>query len=263
MGLEYLGNVTKQGILEVIILAAQTLNEISEANILELNNMNYGVHLLESLNVKESMYFKILNAVRQKNSAAIKEYAVKSQLEEKAVDTLCKLPFLYGTIDETLDRAEELALNDEMLQDTAFLRMYCEALKSLGYEKNLRLDLSMINDIDYYNSITFKGYVRSLPGCVLAGGQYDKAMKVLGKKGDAIGFAVYLDKLTKEYAAPSRYDVDAVLLYDEEDDMVQVAKAVAMIQQEGKTVRGITSDEDIRYREKYVLSNGNLVKEVK
>lgn len=263
MGLEYLGNVTKQGILEVIILAAQTLNEISEANILELNNMNYGVHLLESLNVKESMYFKILNAVRQKNSAAIKEYAVKSQLEEKAVDTLCKLPFLYGTIDETLDRAEELALNDEMLQDTAFLRMYCEALKSLGYEKNLRLDLSMINDIDYYNSITFKGYVRSLPGCVLAGGQYDKAMKVLGKKGDAIGFAVYLDELTKEYAAPSRYDVDAVLLYDEEDDMVQVAKAVAMIQQEGKTVRGITSDEDIRYREKYVLSNGNLVKEVK
>lgn len=262
MGLEYLGNVTKQGILEVIVLAAQTLNEISEDNILEINNMDYGVHLMESLNLKESTYLKILNAIRHKNSAAIREYGSKAQVPENVLETLTKLPFLYGKPDDALMRAEKLALNDKMLEDVEKLRMYCNALKELGYEQNIRLDLSMINDIDYYNSITFRGYVRSLPGCVIAGGQYDKAMKVLGKEGNAIGFAVYLDELVKGHEVPPHYDVDAVLYYKEDDDMVKVTEAIATIQAEGKTVRGITSDEDILYKEKYVLRNGNPVKEV-
>ena len=50
----------------------------------------------------------------------------------------------------------------------------------------------MVNDIDYYNGIIFRGYIRNLPGCVLAGGQYDKAMGLFGKDAGAVGFAIYL-----------------------------------------------------------------------
>ena len=57
-----------------------------------------------------------------------------------------------------------------------------DSLKSLGSAKNIQIDLSMVNDIDYYNGIVFRGYIRDLPGCVLAGGQYDKAMAIFGKE---------------------------------------------------------------------------------
>ena len=261
MGLEYLGNVTRQGILEVLVLAVKTLDQISSDNLLEMNNMDYAVHLISSLGMWEKTYLKTLTAIRQKNITSLRELAVKAELDEKQTEALCRLPFLYGPAEETLKRAEENALNDEMLEDVEKLRGYCADLEKLGLGDNLQLDLSMISDIDYYNSITFRGYVRSLPGCVLAGGQYDKAMNVLNKKGGAIGFAVYLDELTKGEQKPSAYDVDAVLLYDEGDDPVTVCQAIESIQAEGLTVRGITTETGIRYREKYVLVGGKAVKE--
>ncbi len=263
MGLEYLGNVSKQGILEVITLAAQTLNEIDEDNLLELNNMNYAVNLLSSLGLREKIYIKALTAIRQKSITSIRELAVAAKLDEKQTDALCQLPFLYGPMDETLKRARELALNDQMVNDVNELAAYCNALEALGYDNNLQLDFSMINDINYYNSITFRGYVRELPGCVLAGGQYDKAMKLLNKKGGAIGFAVYLDELNKGTQEVNEYDVDAVLLFNENDDMVKVTNAILELQRNYRTVRGITGDEtDIRYKEKYVLVDGRPVKGV-
>lgn len=261
MGLEYLGNVTRQGVLEVITLAAQTLDVIGEDHLLEMNNMNYAVDLLSSLGMWEKTYYKTLTAVRQKNITRLRELAVKAQLNERETESLCQLPFLYGPMGETLQRARDLALNEKMLEDVEELAVYCKALEELGYDKALQLDFSMINDIDYYNSITFRGYVRALPGCVLAGGQYDKAMHVLKKKGGAIGFAVYLDELNKGEKEISQYDVDAVLLYEEADDMVEVTKAIEALQEKGLSVRGITTDENIRYKERYVLRHGETVKE--
>lgn len=256
MGLEYLGNVTRQGVLEVITLAAKTLDQIGEDNLLELNNMNYAVHLLSSLGMWEKTYLKTLTAIRQKNITSLRELAAKAELGERETESLVRLPFLYGPMEETLERARRLALNDEMLADVEELAEYCRALEALGYDSDLQLDFSMINDIDYYNSITFRGYVRSLPGCVLAGGQYDKAMGVLNKKGGAIGFAVYLDELNKGEHEIQKYDVDAVLCYDESDDPVEVLRAIEAIRAQGKSVRGITTETGIRYREKYVLRGG-------
>ena len=261
MGLEYLGNVTRQSVLEVIMLAVKTLNQINKDNLLELNNMDYAVHLISSLGMWEKTYLKTLTAIRQKNVTSLRELAAKAELGEKETEALCKLPFLYGPMEETLKRARELAINDEMRADVDALEEYCNDLMRLGCSDDLQLDLSMINDIDYYNSITFRGYVRNLPGCVLAGGQYDKAMSVLKKKGGAIGFAVYLDELNKGEHEMARYDVDAVLCYDAADDPVEVMKAIESIQEEGKTVRGITTETDIRYKEKYILRDGKAVKE--
>ena len=49
----------------------------------------------------------------------------------------------------------------------------------------------------YYNGIVFKGFIKGIPTGILSGGQYDKLMEKMGKKSRAIGFAVYLDELTK------------------------------------------------------------------
>ena len=157
-----------------------------------------------------------------------------------------------------------MAQNDEMRRDAEDLQAYCEALKNLGYGDKIQLDLSLVNDIDYYNGVIFRGYIRKLPGCVLAGGQYDKAMKILGKAGGAVGFAIYLDELTKGTQDPQRYDVDAVLLYSEKDEMTDVFMAVCALQEKGMSVSAQTSeDTELRYREKYVLRDGRPEMEAK
>ena len=51
MGLEYLGNVDRYSILEVITLAARSLNEIDEDYLLEISNMDYVLHLLAGMDL--------------------------------------------------------------------------------------------------------------------------------------------------------------------------------------------------------------------
>ena len=70
------------------------------------------------------------------------------------------------------------------------LARLCGVLEALGYGGQLRLDFSMVNDIEYYNGIIFQGFLEGLPRLALSGGQYDGMMAKLGKDADAIGFAI-------------------------------------------------------------------------
>ena len=66
-----------------------------------------------------------------------------------------------------------------------------------GYEGNINIDCSLVNDMNYYNGIAFKGFVHGVPASVLSGGRYDKLMERVNKKAGAIGFAVYLDEVDR------------------------------------------------------------------
>ncbi len=262
MGLEYMGNINKYSILEVITLAAKSLKTIDPDYLLEISHMHYTLDLLEAMGLEDGPYIEILNNIRQKNMTGIARAAEKAGLDAKHTDILCQIPFLYGEMGKTIKRAKALAIDDRMLNDLEELQEYCAALKSLGYAKNIQLDLSMVNDIDYYNGIIFRGYIRNLPGCVLAGGQYDKAMELLGKDAGAVGFAIYLDELTKGKVHTPDYDVDALLIYDEEDSAVNVIKAVKSIQKEGMSVRAETDiPPGLRYKYRYRTEEGRPVKE--
>lgn len=262
MGLEFMGDVDTCSILEVVNLALKSLKLIDKDFLMAFSYMEYTMDLLDSLNVNEGQYLDLLNAIRRKNSAEIVFLAKEAGLDENMTKLLSELPFLYGEMGKTIRRAKEMAVNEKMVKDIEVLEGYCRAIKSLGYSKNIQLDLSMVNDIDYYNGLVFKGYIRDLPGCVLSGGQYNKAMNKFGKDAEAIGFAIYLDELLKGQAEPSKYDVDAVLLYDEKYNPVSVIKAVKELQKQGMSVRAEKNiPEGLRYKEKYIIKDGQPIKE--
>lgn len=135
MGLEYLGNINKHSILEVIVLAAKTLKTIDSDYLLEMSHMHYTVHLLEALKLGEALYLEMLNNIRQKNITGVTQAAAKAGLDARTTEILCKIPFLYGEMGKTLKMAKDMALNNEMLKDLEELEEYCSALKSLGYSK--------------------------------------------------------------------------------------------------------------------------------
>ena len=70
------------------------------------------------------------------------------------------------------------------------MRGVWRSLKGSPYESKVKIDFSIINDINYYCGIIFQGYVRRVPRMVLSGGRYDKLLKELGKDVGAIGFAL-------------------------------------------------------------------------
>lgn len=263
MGLEYLGNVDNYAITEVITLAAESLKTISENYILELAHMGFVVELLESLQVSRSTQLEFLKQIRIKSADGIRLVAQKADLSTLQIESLCKLPSLYGDVMSTIEEAKKICLNGAMERALGEIAEIYQALESLGYADRIQLDLSIVNDIDYYNGIIFKGYVQELGKSVLAGGQYDQAMEYLGKKADAIGFAVYLNEINRIMASRREYDVDAVIVYGSEN-VADVAAAVKSLQEQGLTVRvERQKPEELRYKELYIMENGKLRKEGK
>jgi ATP phosphoribosyltransferase regulatory subunit len=94
-----------------------------------------------------------------------------------------------------LAEAEPIALNAAMGAALAELRTLCEALEAQGQQ--LRLDLSLVNDMDYYNGLVLQGYVAGLPRAVLKGGRYDPLADQFRPGARAVGFALYLDELER------------------------------------------------------------------
>lgn len=262
MGLEYIGKVDAYCITEIISLAAESLAAISGNYILELSHMSFVVELLESLQVPDHIKLKLLRLIRSKNADGLRKTAESVDLSELQIQSLCKLPALYGDVKETVKEAKKICLNGAMTKALTELEQVYQALEDLDLAQNIQVDLSIVNDIDYYNGIIFKGYVKELGKAVLSGGQYDQAMARLGKKVDAIGFALYLNEINRIAEERKEYDVDAVLLYDCREGAAAVAKAVGQLRQQGLSVRAEKAEpENLRYRELYRLKDGALRKE--
>ena len=106
---------------------------------------------------------------------------------------------LHGTPAEVLPRAEACCLCEAQRDALTELRQLLDTLPAQGCE--LRLDLSMADEMDYYNGLVFTGYAAGIPCAVLKGGRYDYLMQRFTPTANAIGFAMYLDELER-LAAP-------------------------------------------------------------
>ena len=123
-------------------------------------------------------------------------------------------------------------------------------LKPNNFYKNIRLDFSVINNMNYYNGFVFKGFINGISSGILSGGQYDSLMQKMKKSSGAIGFAVYLDMLELLNRDEIEYDVDAVILYDDTCDMKALADTVSMLTANGSSVSAQKSiPEKIKYKQ--------------
>lgn len=260
MGLEYIGDIDLYGITEVVSLAVRTLKTISPRYILELSHMSFVVELLKSMEITDLVRNKMLKLIRNKNINGIAELAKQLNLSERQRCVLCKIPTLYGEPQKTLKIARKLALTEGMIEAVDELEAVFNALKVLNTSKNVQVDFSLVNDIDYYNGIIFKGYLEELPRSVLAGGQYDSAMDMFSKKAGALGFALDLTELSRMPDNKPAFDVDAVVLYDEKTDLLGLLECVQDLTKDGESVRVEKyMPEYLRYKVLYKFEKEGLV----
>ena len=132
-------------------------------------------------------------------------------------------------------------------------------MKDYGIDDKLYIDFSIVNDVNYYDGVCFKGFINGIPDSVLSGGRYDKLLYRLGKRSGAIGFAVYLDRLERFESDTAEYDVDAVLIYDEGTDIRRIAEARSSLAKEYKRVLvGHAPDSSQRWQKIFKLTDRGI-----
>ena len=210
MGLESIGNVDIEEITDVLSLAVKSLAGVSEDYIMEISDMEFVTELLGSMNMAYDDYVHLLRLIRQKNKDGIRKIGSQAKLRKEQIEVLEQIPELYGSPQETIARARKLVVNTAMADALDVLRDVCKGLDERGLSDRVRIDLSTVNDIDYYNGVIFRGFVEGISANVLSGGQYDRAMRLFGRNVGAIGFALYLDEIDTLY-----YEVGAAAVQTE------------------------------------------------
>ena len=236
VGLECVGEIDLYAMGEVLSLAAQSLLVISDRCMLDISHMGFAAALLGEAGLSARQEAELVGCIGRKSAHDVRARCAEWCVPEESAERLASLATLSGDFAETLAAARALSWSTEGDQALDELEsLYAILLLSVPAE-NLRLDFSIVNDMRYYNGVTFQGYVEGVPGSVLSGGRYDHLLKRLGKRAGAIGFAVYLDQLERLGAKEDEYDVDTLLLYEEPVDALKLTQAVRMLTASGQSV---------------------------
>lgn len=246
VGLECIGDVDDYCIFEVLMLAAESLNKISEDYVLDISNLDIVSSLIDELGISGREKSELVKCIGEKNIHGINKICEEADADSTK---LKKLVSAYGEPKTVLKVLEEVK-SEEISESINQLAKITNLLENCGYKGKIRIDFSVINDMNYYNGFVFKGFINGIASGILSGGQYSKLMKKMGRKSDAIGFAVYLDLLERFNETEKEYDVDTIILYDENSDLSALNDAVKMLTANGKSVMAEKSvPEKIKYKQ--------------
>lgn len=259
-GIECIGDIGSYDVCEVILLAVRSLALIDENYVMDLSHMGIVRALASLLNLPKEAERKVLQCIGEKNFHGAAEICRKQGVPEKMIRRLRKLITTYGPIDEVVGELDQLAVNNTMRRAVGELKVLVSALKAQKLEKNVRFDFSAVNDMDYYNGVTFQGFIKGIARPILAGGRYDNLMEVMGKESaGAIGFSISMDSLEELNRVRRDIDVDVVILDQPWEDLNQLNQVVRDYTDRGLSVSVQKRvPKKLRYRELVRIENGEV-----
>jgi len=248
MGIEAMGDTDQYVVSEVVRLAVESLKLTALPYVLDISHMGFTAGLLESAGLTPDQQAQALSLIRRKSAHELDAYLASQQISPDDAERIVQMTRLAGPFASVFPAAQKLSVNAQTDAALSELQALYDTLEQDGASDALRLDLSMLNELDYYNGIVFQGYVQGAPRAVLSGGRYDLLMRRFGKQADGIGFAVYLDELNRVLSDRRALDADALVLYKEGDDLAALHQAVFDLAAQGMRVitRKDTKTNDLK-----------------
>ena len=248
-GLECIGDIGEYELFEVLLLASKSLELISEDFVLEISHMGVLSGMLEEINAGDEFNREVAVCIKEKNVHELKKLGEKYGVDVEKIKKLCDFAGIYGEPCSVIERLSPLCENETSRQALETLKNIYRLFEGRAEAKNIRFDFSLVNDMKYYSGIVFCGFIDGIYQSVLSGGQYGSLMAKMGRRSDAVGFAIYLDMLEGLEKSGEKYDVE-VLLLSGNASASELIEKVESLQAEGKTVSVQASiPEKLRYKE--------------
>lgn len=235
-GLECIGDIDMYDIFEAVSLAAASLNLISADFVLDVSHLGVLSALLDESSADENFHRDAAHCIAEKNPHDLTRLCAEYGVPADKAAVLAEFIGIYGDMASVIARLEPVCVSDAAKAALDELRALYTLLAGTPYAENIHFDFSIVNDMNYYNGIVFKGFLSGICEGVLAGGQYDKLMRKMGRKSGAVGFALYLDLLEDLQTTSSEYDVDVLLLYDDSTPMAALVNKMNTLTASGKSV---------------------------
>ena len=233
-GIECIGDTDFYNICEVIGLAAESLQTLSDECVLNISHLGVILALLKGFDI-EKRRLQLFKFIERKNIPGVKALCGIIGIPQEITEQIFNLISTYGPAKIAIPKLINKTKNVEAVEKLNELQKIVATVQNKT-KVNFIIDMSMTTGfMNYYDGLIFKGFVKNIPSYVIVGGQYSCLMKHLGKPSRAIGFSIYLD-LINNLKCSKKHDIDVFLLYDCCDDPTKVYEKVCQMVSEGKSV---------------------------
>ena len=188
-GVELLGDVSPDADAEVIATAISAAKACGIEDLqVSIGQVAFFKALLNQWEIKGEDAELLLRFINSKDMVALEDLFIRLALPDQAKQIFVKMATGYeeGIIDELrdlIDHSEASAALDNLQSVLSILNEY-------GYEKYVSVDLGMLQSINYYSGIIFKGYTYGIGFPLFSGGRYDHLVGSFGRDLAATGFSI-------------------------------------------------------------------------
>jgi ATP phosphoribosyltransferase regulatory subunit len=205
---------------------------------------------LADIGAGEEFNSEIAKCVKEKNAHEIRKIGEKYGVDSERTEDLCRFIGIYGAPESVIEQLRPLCKNEISVKALETLSNIAELFSGRQEAKNIRFDFSTVNDMHYYSGIVFGGFIDGIPESVLSGGQYGRLMEKMGRRADAVGFAIYLDLLSFLDGTREAFDVDVLVIADKGTPASVILELTDALTKDGKSVSVQSAiPEKLRYRE--------------
>lgn len=258
VGVEIIGKLNNYSNLEIISMAIESLKSINKNYILEISNIDFISAIFDEINLEENLKIEILNNIYLKNKHDL-EKLLNKNVDCKYKKYILSFIELSGNYKDILKKLKSLIINKKMQKSYEELKSLSFVFELYNNFDKILLDFSIESQLGYYNGIIFKGYIKGNNDIILSGGRYDKLLNKFNSNKNAIGFAIYMDKLYEKNKS-SDY-IDILILYKSGDENILLNEVRKFMNKNKKVRVDIYGDNSIEnYKDKYIFDKDKLIK---
>ncbi|MFP3122842.1 ATP phosphoribosyltransferase regulatory subunit [Ectobacillus funiculus] len=237
-GIEIIGVDNLRAEIECIVSAITALQDVGLTQFkIEIGQVKLYKSIVKKLSLTEEDEAILREYIENKSYTGLSQFLEEKKFDQndETVQLLQRLPRLFGGLD-VIDEAESLAANAEMKEAIQRVRDIYETVERLGYGHYISVDLGMIQNLDYYTGVIFRGYAHEVGDEILSGGRYDELMEHFGESLPATGLALEVDQIVrvlKEQNPPSKEEPTEVLIHYSLETIEEAERLRALYIKEG------------------------------
>ena len=245
-GLELLGAGGAMADAEVVAVTIQALSAAGLQNFqIDIGQVGFFKGLCAQAGLNETDTETLRALVDRKDSLAIEELLSGYPISDGLKRLCASLPSLFGGI-EVIDGIDRAWLDAPAKEALDNLKEVYQILTDYGLEDAVSIDLGMVQDLNYYTGIIFKGFTHGVGFSVCGGGRYDALLGEFGAEVQATGVAIGIDRLlsalfSQNIEVPSAA-ADTLLAYDK-SNRARGFQLGAYFRQDGMAVETYLGDD--------------------
>jgi len=194
-GMELIGVNSPMADAEIIMNTIDALKAVGLSDFqIEIGQSEFFKGILKLLDLPEETAQTLEELIDHKDSLGLSGFLKSLDLKDDMKKMLQTLPSLFGDV-EIIRNIDMSVLSDTSKKAVENLKDVCDILSMYGYDPYISIDLAMVQSINYYTGVIFKGFARGVGFSIAGGGRYDDLIEKFGTNLPATGSAINVDML--------------------------------------------------------------------